>query len=190
MAEVRSGASSQSPPCDLDSAIHGVRSAVEKQLRILGQSDRAVPPTDLEALHLAMEELSAAWENLNTQSDELLRQRDHYAQLFQHAPDAYIVTDGAGAIRELNLAAEKLLQFRTQYLTGKPLALFLAMDDRPSFRTNLNAMLAEGRQAAKSWAAGLQYGPGPKTKIELTAAPIRASAGEFQGICWVLRRAA
>jgi PAS domain S-box-containing protein len=188
MAEVRSGVSS--PPCDLDSAIRVVRGAVEKQLRVLGESDRPVPPSELEALHLAMEELSAAWENLSTQSDELARQRDHYAQLFQHAPDAYIVTDGAGAIRELNLAAEKLLQFRSQYLTGKPLALFLAMEDRPAFRTNLNALLAERSQTAKNWSAGLQYGPGPKIRIELTAAPIRASEGKFQGICWLLRRAA
>jgi PAS domain S-box-containing protein len=188
MAEVRSGASTQAPS-NLNSAIRVVRGVVEKQLRALGQLDRPALPTELEALHLAMEELSAAWENLNAQSDELARERDRYAQLFQLAPDAYVVTDGAGAIREVNIAAENLLQFRSQYLTGKPFPLFLAMEDRQLFRTNLNAMLSEGTQTARNWSAGLQYGFGPRTRIELTGAPIRAVAGKFQGICWVLRRA-
>jgi PAS domain S-box-containing protein len=188
MAEIRAAASTLAPS-NLDSAIRVVRGVVEKQLRALGQSDRPAS-TELEALHLAMEELRAAWENLSTQSDELARERDHYAQLFQLAPDAYIVTDGAGAIREVNVAAENLLQFRSQYLLGKPFPLFLAMEDRQPFRTNLNTMLSEGSQSPRHSSVGLQYGFGPRTKIDLTGAPIRALAGRFQGICWVLRRAA
>ena len=53
-----------------------------------------------------------------------------FRELFEHAPVAYLVTDAAGTIREANRLAGRLLSSTPRSLTGKPLELFVAPEDR------------------------------------------------------------
>ena len=172
---------------DLDSAIGLVRKAVEKQLhRIERQGgSHAEEPSELEALHRAVEEVNAAWDNLQAQTDGLAKQRNHYWNLFHLAHDAYVLTDGYGTILEVNIAAQELLLFRSANLIGKPLVLFVAMEDRPTFRTKLSEALATS--SAKTLSCSSQYGPAPRFTIEFTVGPITPPGGAFE-MCWVLRR--
>ena len=104
-----------------------------------------------EALGVTMEEMRVAEEELRQQNDELEEsrraieaERQRYHDLFDFAPDGYLVTDLAGVIREANRAAGELLGVAPRYLTRKPLASYVAMEDRAAFRGGLNRLLRIG----------------------------------------------
>ena len=72
--------------------------------------------TAWEELQIAHEELHQQNEQLQQQNQELMvalalaqSQRQRYLDLFEQAPDGYLVTNIAGAISEVNRAAAKLL---------------------------------------------------------------------------------
>ena len=99
----------------------------------------------IEELRAALEELRVADEELRAQNEELAAahpeveaERRRYQELFQLAPDAYIVTNLAGMIAESNQTASRLLGIRNQFLTGKALAAYVELDDRPRFRALLS----------------------------------------------------
>ncbi|CAA9401470.1 hypothetical protein AVDCRST_MAG94-5938, partial [uncultured Leptolyngbya sp.] len=48
-------------------------------------------------------------------------ERQRYQELFEFAPDGYLVTDAQGKIQEANLAAARLLNIEQRFLVGKPL---------------------------------------------------------------------
>ena len=66
----------------------------------------------LEELSISTQELEVAAEQLRQQNEELAfsqveieKERQRYLELFEFAPDGYLVTDGRGNIREVNRAA-------------------------------------------------------------------------------------
>ncbi|HEY9747603.1 MAG TPA: PAS domain-containing protein, partial [Allocoleopsis sp.] len=86
----------------------------------------------LEELRTALEELHVAEEELRQQNEELLKarelaelERQRYAELFESAPDGYLVTDAQGLIQEANQAAARLFNIERSYLIGKPLITFV-----------------------------------------------------------------
>src|SRR6185369_16498068 len=104
-----------------------------------------------EQLHNRFEELAAAKETLATQNQELClareliaTERQRYQDLFEFAPDAYLLTDPNGVIREANQAAAALLRVPSELLAGMPLPSFVAQEDRPCVRHEL-AQFARGR---------------------------------------------
>src|SRR5262245_40982255 len=94
----------------------------------------------LENLSTALEELNAMAEEWRSQNDELRQAYDdveqarrRYRELFELAPDPYLVTDHYGLILEANEAAGTMLQRRTKFLLGKPLLPFLAQEAHARF---------------------------------------------------------
>src|SRR5689334_21200356 len=82
-----------------------------------------------EALRVSLEELRVAHEELSQQNRELeesrLRlemQERRYRELFDSAPDAYIVTSPTGSIVEANLQASRLIRVQSHRLARKPIA--------------------------------------------------------------------
>lgn len=82
-----------------------------------------------EALQASNEELAATEEELRVQNEELSvsraaldRARARYQDLFDTAPDGYVVTDPEGTIREINAAADQLLGCPAANLRGNPLS--------------------------------------------------------------------
>jgi len=82
-------------------------------------------------LSTALEELSAAQEELMSARSEAETQRARYQDLFEFAPDGYLVTGPRGRIEEVNQAATELLNVPALYLLSKPLAVFVHGNDRP-----------------------------------------------------------
>src|SRR5258708_12709122 len=87
-----------------------------------------------------MEELRVAEEQLRLQNQQLViakyiveKPRKRYEDLFQSAPDAYLVTDEHGTICEANRAASLLLNAPTKHLVGKPMAVYIASKDQNNF---------------------------------------------------------
>ncbi|HEY6822436.1 MAG TPA: PAS domain-containing protein [Burkholderiales bacterium] len=175
----------------LGAAIRALRDSVEARLRSHAHlADGATAPADqLESLHKALEDLRVGWDNLQAQSEQAAQEREHYAELFRLAPDAYVVTDTSGIIGELNLAAQQLLRFTPSSIVTRPLELFVAREHRSAFRTHLNAMLSAGARTARAWSSALGRGESPPVRVEFTVGAIRAHSGGTR-LCWVLRREA
>jgi len=95
-------------------------------------------------MNVALEELQVAEEELRQQNEQLTsayslveEERQRYQELFDYAPDCYLVTDVNGKILEANRTAANLLQIQQKYLKGKVLINFVPEQHRHSFRTQL-----------------------------------------------------
>jgi PAS domain S-box-containing protein len=144
-------------------------------------------------LDSAHEELRVAEEHLHSQADTIAQTRDaldvergRYRELFDVAPDPYLLTDVHGNILEANQRACALLNIEAAFLSGKPLAAFVGAEDRSQFRTVLDLLLRE--QAVSSFELRLQ----PRSSV--TPAWVAVSASRALGpdgaptaLRWLLR---
>jgi PAS domain S-box-containing protein len=145
-----------------------------------------------EALRTSIEQLRVADELHARQAEELERarrrlalERERYAELFDFAPDAYLVTDLAGVVMEANRGAGALLAVTPRFLVGKPLATYLDLEDRRAFRRRL-LELAELR-AREQFDVRLFRRGGVPFDCAMTVAPARDVSGALVGIRWMLR---
>ncbi|MEA2901197.1 MAG: hypothetical protein QOH36_1084 [Actinomycetota bacterium] len=95
---------------------------------------------NLEELLVAEEELRAQTEELAASRDAIDLERERYGELFEFAPDAYLVTDELGTIIEANGAASRMLGVPSQFLEGKLLVGFADDESRRELRTLLNEL--------------------------------------------------
>jgi PAS domain S-box-containing protein len=124
-----------------------------------------------------MEQLRTAWLTLRSYVDDMAYEREHYLQFFERATDAYFVTDRSGRIVEVNGAAVDLLERRRVFLKGKPLAVFIAPEERRAFRSRASDVACPDR-----WQTCIQ------TRRRRTRVEISGRAIPGQGTCWRLRR--
>jgi PAS domain S-box-containing protein len=150
----------------------------------------------LEELSTAMEELHVASEELRQQNEELVAarhiteaERQRYQELFEFAPDGYLVTDPEGIIREANRAASALLGVRQDFLMGKPLLVFVAEPDQRAFHTRLTQLHTTdviGRDLARLEIV-LQPREGEPFPVSLTVGLVRNADDQLIGLRWLLR---
>jgi two-component system, cell cycle sensor histidine kinase and response regulator CckA len=88
----------------------------------------------LEEVHVLTEELQEKNEELVNTRHLVQAERQRYQDLFNFAPDGYVVTDVNGIIQEANYAAAQLLNVRQSYLTNKPFSIFIHQAERQKFR--------------------------------------------------------
>src|SRR5260370_2273398 len=81
-------------------------------------------------------------------------QRLHYQELFDHAPECYLVTDAHGVILEANHAAAELLQTPREMVSNTPLAFFVAPGRRATVYNRL-AQALKG-EPVPPWGTRLQ----------------------------------
>jgi PAS domain S-box-containing protein len=130
-------------------------------------------------------------EEVRTQNLELLEVReqfqdslDRYRSLFEQAPVAYLVTDRLGVVSGANRRANELLGTVQRSLTGRPLAMFVAGDDRPGLRDRLGGL--DGPDV-HTWELRLQPRNGqPRTVAVAVQAAPRGADGAVE-LRWVLR---
>ncbi|MEO6418620.1 MAG: ATP-binding protein [Polyangiaceae bacterium] len=144
------------------------------------------------ALDLMSEELQVADEELREQNEELLQSRSRmelekqrFRDLFDHAPDAYFVTDLFAAIDQANLAAARALHMDGSFLLGKPLTSFVAPNDRKRFRAAvLDLAHADCREEVQ-----VQIHPrhGEPFVAAFTASTVRDDHRRASGIRWMMR---
>ena len=143
--------------------------------------------TALEELHVAAEQLRQQNEELFAARQALEAARQRYHDLFEFAPDGYLVTDADGTIQEANRAAARLLGVRQDFLVGKPLVVFVASDAHRAFGAYL-ARLHDGQpDRVAEWQTTVQPRGGPPFPVALTTGPIRDSKGHLVGLRWLLR---
>lgn len=100
----------------------------------------------LSELRVAQEHLLARRHELDLTRVELQAEREKYWQLFDAAPDAYIVTTPGSRITDANRAAAELLNISQRFLTGKTLAIFVCRD-RGRFLNDAARIAASGGSA-------------------------------------------
>lgn len=110
---------------------------------------------------------------------------DWYRDLFALAPDAYLVTDGAGKVRAANRAAEALLAVRPGELGGTLLGDRVPADERAPFAQRL-AQAASGKEV-RGWRLHLAAG-GDEIPVEASVAAGRGWRGGDAVVRWTLRQ--
>jgi PAS domain S-box-containing protein len=138
-----------------------------------------------EQLQITLEELRVAEEELRQQNRELEVERQRYRDLFNLAPDGYIVTDKYGKILEANQAIAKLLATENCRLVKKFFTRFIPFEDRHSFRTHLNN--ASDRDRAHTWELMLQSQDGKQFFAEATVISIEDLHHQTIGLRWLIR---
>jgi PAS domain S-box-containing protein len=134
-------------------------------------------------LEAAEIELRVAAEQLEEQNGELERlnfaladQVRRYRDLFDNAPDAYLVTSPHGIIREANAAAGTLLGVPARFLGERSLLHFVARRDTRDFRAALKQLGAQPDSVALR-VRMRPRGGGGVIVVDLKAAPVRDRKG-------------
>lgn len=124
--------------------LYGRVTDLQKHASAMPQQQEEWLPEALGSLTNTFEELQVA-EELRAQNEQLAAAREsveaehqRYQDLFELAPDGYLVTDKAGKIQAANRAVTMLLNVPQGFLIGKPLVNFIAESERQDFRTKLN----------------------------------------------------
>jgi PAS domain S-box-containing protein len=107
-----------------------------------------------EELLVADAELRQQNEEIASARDVLEDERQRYQDLFEFAPDGYLVTDPDGLILEVNQVASRLLSVQAAHLIGKPLAVYIASEDLKDFRWGLASFgkaEADRRKRIEEW---------------------------------------
>ena len=148
------------------------------------------PPADEHAV--LTEELAAARAQLRRQAAELENarqllqtERARYRELFDVAPEGYIITDPAGAIREVNRGAAALLNLPAEYVIGKPLVVFVDPSDRKAFR--VHAYRARSAHAEEGWTITLLPRDSDAMRAFIAVSPLLDEQGQVTGLRWLVR---
>jgi len=156
------------------------------------QQPGVMPSEGLEELQVALEELQVAEEELRAQNEELAlaraqveAERQRYHDLFEFAPDGYLVTDNTGIIRETNRAAATLLNVSRQHLLGKPLINFIPYEERRIFRTKLTQL--HQIDWMQEWEIQLRPRDSEAFDAAVTVSTVRDWQGNAAGWRWLLR---
>ncbi len=130
---------------------------IRRQIALGGYDREQLLSEAIAGISSSLEELAVATEELHQQSETLLStrqglewERQRYQNLFNFAPDAYLVTDEQGVIQEINEAAAALLNIRRDFGIGKPLVRYVTPSDHPLIYAQLkwaaqsNLLLVQG----------------------------------------------
>ena len=113
------------------------------------------------------------------------RERMRYRELFDLAPDAYLVTDVNGTIREANLAAGQLLGVERKFLVGKSIQLFLEDAARREYRHQLDQLCDSDRN--EEWEVWLTPRNRQRTPVAVSLGRARTNDHANGSYRWILR---
>jgi PAS domain S-box-containing protein len=166
----------------LFSSVKAVRELLQRKL----QDGGAQATGELEA---GLEEIEALWHELRTRSDELASERQRYTEFFDYAPDAYLVTDDHGTVREANRAAAELLGVAARSIVGKPLLSFIAERSRTHFRAELQRAAAQSDAEVSAWRGTLSLRSGQQVSVDFRVRAMPVPDGGLPPLCWLVRPA-
>ena len=145
----------------------------------------------LEELNVSIEELHVAEEELKVQNDELMAARDaleaerlHYQDLFDSAPDCYIVTDLFGNIKEANIAASRLFEIPLDAMKGKPLPLYVSRNHRSAFRTKMESLGKS--ESLSAFETEIVSRGNILYPVRVSVVPVCCPVGEMKELRWIV----
>jgi PAS domain S-box-containing protein len=173
---------------DFSRQIEILRSQVMKLLQSTASERYSQQELTTEAfaeLQIALEEMRIASEELQATRIAVEKERQRYQELFDFAPDGYLVTDTYGTILEANQATTILLNISQRFLIRKPLVSFIGQSDHQAFFNYLTQLQHLDRGG--EWEVCLQ----PREKVcfdvALTVVTVRNDLGEPVALRWLMR---
>ena len=158
---------------------------------VTGDGESGSVKNAFQELSTALEELRVAEEELREQNEALItsqllieEERARYRDLFEFAPDGYLVTDVRGAIQEANRAAAELFGIDEHFLVGKPLPSYLDSDTRRDFKKKLAEL--DDRDPLDGWEVRLRSRTEREPVVLLKVGSI-VKEGRRVGLRWLLR---
>jgi PAS domain S-box-containing protein len=140
------------------------------------------------------EALQAAEELLRDQVEELADsrqlieiERQRYQDLFEFAPDGYLVTNPMGIIREANRAMAALLHIPQDLLVGKPLVVFVAQEGRKALGAKLLQLQMGEEMRSVTWEMRFQPRRDNPFHAALTVGPVYNAEGNLTSLRWLIR---
>lgn len=172
--------------------------AFNQRLADLNQTATALPWLAPEMQPKAFKELSSssrmlqlAAEELYIQNEELIRTRNlleaesqRYQDLFELAPEAYLLTNTEGIILEANHIATDLLNVPKHYLVAKPLINFVPLEESRRFRRDLIEL--SQLDSRKKLLVRLQQRDGKLFDAALTVRSVRNHDSQSISLLWLL----
>lgn len=189
--------------CSVNATIEMLKTTDHRSIAALESSEIFVQHQNLlkefiEEFEVVSEELQVTHTELLQQNQVLLQQnqdllttrealeleRQRYQELFEFAPDGYLVTDIKGNIQKANHAAALLLNAQQRFLVGKPLSLFIVQQEQHSFYSLLTRLSqVEGVQ---EWEGCLQPRKRESLDAILTVTPVCDRSGKLIALRWLL----
>ena len=130
-----------------------LRNRAEQLLRGHIHGLQAPWPEEVEQLVYELEvhqiELEMQNEELRETQQQLEASHDRYVDLYDFAPLGYVTLDGGGRIRQINLAAAKMLNVPRGSLTGRSFVGYVAAEDKNAFLRHVRKC-ARGDEEATS----------------------------------------
>jgi signal transduction histidine kinase len=174
------------PPAETD----GLLDVLESHMGMMAVVEDTLSRSDLPRAAQAGANLRVAMEHYR-QAHRALHPSDlngpmiavHYQDLFESAPEGYLVTNPAGRINIANNAAAAMLNMPRQYLTLKPMNVLIGDMDRNRFWAALHSMrhLARGE-----WIFQMIPRARPPMTVQATANVIQNLGGGLAGLRWIL----
>jgi PAS domain S-box-containing protein len=140
-------------------------------------------------MEMALEELDVMWEELQGQAAMLIRENERYAEFFEYAPDAYLITDAGGSVREANQAARELLGAAHDDVLARPLSEYVAQEDRVAFLTRTVGLMLGAASRPLAFRARLLPAGRAPLEVELSVRAIPLKKSGVGGLCWLVRPA-
>lgn len=141
----------------------------------------------VEELRVAEEELQAQNEALATAALALDAERERYRNLFHASPEPSLLTDLNGLIQEANPAAAALFGVGPSNLTGKPLAVFVALQSRRTFRTDLLGTPPVDQAAEREQGLWFQPKRGAILYATVRVSAVPGAGATPVGLRWLVR---
>ena len=138
------------------------------------------PARLIRELKLEQTRLKSLNQELRAACDQLQNSLHHYSDLYGLAPVGYVVFDGTGSIRQINLAGAELLGAKRGHLVGKRFAQFLVGKDVASFREHLRRCHTQHRPVGTE--LSIVAKGGEVIAVELFSAPF-ARQGNRAAYC-------
>ncbi|HEY9640806.1 MAG TPA: PAS domain-containing protein [Coleofasciculaceae cyanobacterium] len=144
-----------------------------------------------EKLQNLVKELTVAEEELRSQMNELLKaqkiiqlERSRYQDLFNSAPDAYIVTDVTGTILKVNQMAEQLLGYSKTYLDSHQLLNFVSQESWRLLKERIDQL--KKQTSPQSFQIHLQSSKQEKIPVAVRVVVLSDPQGT-KSLRWILR---
>src|SRR5262245_28104547 len=131
------------------------------------------------------EELGPWSETLGAVCPDAEARQRHYCELFELAPEAYLVTDGNGVIQEANYAAAAMLGGPRELLAGRSLIDYVAEQERPALETEL--LRLRYADPITDWTAQLRPPGRVAFDAAFTVSVGRDATGKPAILRWILR---